>query len=502
MNARYLSIPATALVLVALLFAGNSSRTQEVAPQPAGMEVQARGPVHEAFAQPLNTQPEQGPVVPKAPPDPIPELPPDQKPEGDNVQWVPGYWAWDDDSNDFLWVSGFWRDVAPGRRWMPGHWQEIDRGWLWVSGFWASANAQEVQYLPPPPPTLETGPAVPATDNNSIYAPGCWVYRESRYFWRPGHWVAFRPHWVWTPARYVWTPIGCILVDDYWDYALEERGLLFAPCRFELRLWGNRPFIPQFVVEPDFLIGALFVNTANRRYFFGDYFEDRYQKHFVPWTDYRPIAGVVDHNFSYYRSLHAGQVGWETGLRELYRGRRVGEVPRPPRTFTEQVAAVKNFSTAKTGNVKIHQNINITNIQNVTALASLKEIHNVKVTTLGAIGQQKKAKVPSTTLKVLAVPKEEQARAMQQAIQMHDGAVQRRETEAKMLVQGGIPVNHTDAPHVAKLPVHQAPPVVTPAPKTIRTPPPAVTLPKHEERPIPKFEPPHPPAPPKHEKKS
>lgn len=33
-------------------------------------------------------------------------LPPDQKPEGDDVAWIPGYWAWDDERNDFLWVSG------------------------------------------------------------------------------------------------------------------------------------------------------------------------------------------------------------------------------------------------------------------------------------------------------------------------------------------------------------------------------------------------------------
>ena len=41
----------------------------------------ARGPVHEAFAQPFQANPQPGPVVPKRPPDPIPEEPPDQKPQ-------------------------------------------------------------------------------------------------------------------------------------------------------------------------------------------------------------------------------------------------------------------------------------------------------------------------------------------------------------------------------------------------------------------------------------
>src|SRR5262245_60231097 len=58
---------------------------QEKAPRAgalqAGVEVQARGPVHEAYAQPNGSDPRPGPVVNKQPPDPVPETPPDQKPE-------------------------------------------------------------------------------------------------------------------------------------------------------------------------------------------------------------------------------------------------------------------------------------------------------------------------------------------------------------------------------------------------------------------------------------
>ena len=43
------------------------------------------GPIHEAFAQPVDIQPEPGPIIPKAPPAAVEELPPDQKPAGDNV---------------------------------------------------------------------------------------------------------------------------------------------------------------------------------------------------------------------------------------------------------------------------------------------------------------------------------------------------------------------------------------------------------------------------------
>src|SRR5687768_3913616 len=80
---------------------------------PEGVEVQLRGPVHEAYAEPTDPQPQAQPVVPRQPPEPIEELPPDQRPEGDDVSWIPGYWAWDEETQDFLWVSGFWRDAPP-----------------------------------------------------------------------------------------------------------------------------------------------------------------------------------------------------------------------------------------------------------------------------------------------------------------------------------------------------------------------------------------------------
>src|SRR5437016_4275168 len=91
-----------------------------------GVEVLARGPVHEAYAGPVDTsRPQATPVVPKQPPAPLDEMPPDQKPAGEGVQWIPGYWGWDDERSDFIWVSGFWRVAPPGRQWMPGHWMAV-----------------------------------------------------------------------------------------------------------------------------------------------------------------------------------------------------------------------------------------------------------------------------------------------------------------------------------------------------------------------------------------
>ncbi len=136
---RRLAVVVGQLALAATLTTANTARTQQepipsgpaIGPAPAqqeGIEVLARGPIHEAFAEPVDNRPKPGRVVPKQPPDPIEELPPDQKPAGDNVQWLPGYWAWDDDRNDFIWVSGIWRNLPPGRQWAPGHWIEARHG--------------------------------------------------------------------------------------------------------------------------------------------------------------------------------------------------------------------------------------------------------------------------------------------------------------------------------------------------------------------------------------
>ena len=163
------------------------------------MEVLAKGPVHEAFATTAEA-PAAAPVVPKQPPEPIEELPPEQKPEGDNVQWLPGYWHWDEEGEKFIWVSGFWRQPPPGRVWVPGSWRAVTGGWHWVGGFWQEVSPKalpaqpnqpvqpEIEYLSEPPATLEVGPTVAAPSTTSMYVPGAWVWR-GRYVWRPGVWV-------------------------------------------------------------------------------------------------------------------------------------------------------------------------------------------------------------------------------------------------------------------------------------------------------------------------
>jgi hypothetical protein len=360
------------LGLAVVLQAGTPARADGPPPPPPpdGVEVQARGPVHEAYAEPVGVPPQAGPLVPKQPPEAIDEVPPDQKPEGDSVQWLPGYWAWDQDRNDFLWVSGFWRVPPPGRQWVAGHWQQVEHGWQWVHGFWAPAEQKQLEYVPPPPPLLDSGAPVPAPDETSTYVSGCWVYRETRFLWRPGFWVAHRPDWLWVPARYAWTPGGCLFVEGYWDHPLDDRGLLFAPVAIDPRYLAQAgwSYTPQYVVRTDFLLGALFVRPSAGHYYFGDYFEDRYERRgFVPWVDFRVGRDGYDPTYSYYRHAYHDEPLWDRSLRGLYAGRRDGDIPRPPHTLSQQQGLIDNFAANRTENGTVSRTINFTNGQNASA---------------------------------------------------------------------------------------------------------------------------------------
>ena len=311
-----------------------------------GVQVLTRGPVHEAFAGVVNVSPTPAPIVPKQPPEPIPELPPDQKPAGENVQWIPGYWGWDQDQADFVWVSGIWRVPPPNQQWVPGHWQQVPGGWQWIAGLWMPLGQTDIQMVPPPPPPPAEAAPPPAPDATSTYMPGIWVYQNNRYLWRPGFWVAYNPDWLWIPAHYIWVPSGCVFVEGFWDYPLANRGLLFAPVRIARQLW-TRPnwfFTPRYVVNTQTLLESLFVGPAHRNYYFGDYFDPRYQKlGFAFWANYHINRHAEDVLFGYYSHRPGGAV-WARELRDWYAGQHRGERPLPPRTFVQQNQVIQNLN--------------------------------------------------------------------------------------------------------------------------------------------------------------
>lgn len=82
-----------------------------------GIEPLDYGPIHEAYVTKV-TGTDILQAVPAEPPQDINERIPGSVLPG--VVWVPGYWAWSDQRNDFIWVSGVWRRPPPGHFWILG----------------------------------------------------------------------------------------------------------------------------------------------------------------------------------------------------------------------------------------------------------------------------------------------------------------------------------------------------------------------------------------------
>lgn len=520
MRLRLLAPPLLLAGVGTLLLIQSPAPSQDPAPPaaPDNFEVLARGPVHEAYAEPVDYTPEPGPVAAKAPPDPIDELPPDQKPEGDDVEWIPGYWGWDDEAKEYLWVSGFWRDMPPGRRWVPGTWQEAADGWHWTPGFWAAEDQESVEYVPPPPASIDAGPSVRPANETDIYVPGTWVYRETRFFWRPGYYVEYRPDWVWVPAHYVWTPGGCIFVEGYWDHPLHLRGLLFAPIRPRVDV-AAFVYRPAYVIQPDFLLSAMFVGPARRHYYFGDYFEAGYERRgFVAWFNYQPVRRVPDPVFGYYRSTYINQPAWGQGLTALYAGRRAGDIPRPPRTLVQQNTVINNITNNKTTNVNVTKNVNITNIQNVTVVRPITQVNNTEVTALAQLApsaaKETRPAAPRRTVNLTKINNTQINETKERVQQVRNIGRQRQQTEARLIADPPAAGGKDRPRPAAKLelpkPARVTPPAAktgetTPAPGTPKrtAPPPPPTVPKQVEREAPKAdrEPPTPVRPPTGTKK-
>ncbi|MCE9546654.1 MAG: hypothetical protein K8T25_14330 [Planctomycetia bacterium] len=281
----------------------------------------------------------------KQPPAAIEELPPDARPQGDHVSWIPGYWAWDEDRNDYIWVSGIWRNTPPGERWVPGYWAQIDNGYQWVAGSWVDAEAQHITYLPQPPDNIDEGPTTTSPGDDYFWVPGCWRWGDARYLWRPGYWSRGYANWLWIPDRYCYSPRGSYFCHGYWDYGLARRGWLFAPVWFRGDYYAPRGFYftPRSLVDTALLTASLFIGPNYRHYYYGD-FDGR--RGYYPWYAYHLSHRGYDPFFAHdvwrYGSRNRD---WYNNLARDYRDGRVrsnrdvtADLDRFRRAAGEQVA--------------------------------------------------------------------------------------------------------------------------------------------------------------------
>jgi hypothetical protein len=430
---------------------------------PLGVEVLARGPVHEAFATPL-AEPRPAPAVPKQPPANLEEMPPDERPEGD-VAWIAGYWAWDDDRQDFLWVSGCWRVKPDGKDWVPGYWREQGAGWQWVAGFWTAAagQRQELTYYPAPPAAPNVAPPPPAATPDQFYVPGYWMWVGNHYAWRAGYWTRTRPGYVYVASHYRWTPSGYVFIPGYWDHAVSRRGLLYAPVVVNPVVVGPQfVYTPYYAVSDRLMLDAFFVRPAHGVYYFGDYYGPRYtalgfeSSLIYSRRHYEPI--VV-----YQRYEYRNNPRWFDVQVNLVFERHAGRAPVPPRTLVQQRTVVNNVTNVTNiNNVTVNNNVtnvtrnvtnnvkNTTNVQQTTALAPARSVLAARGAKAVPVDATTRAQVKETT------------RTAQQAV-----ALERRKVEAAPPALGA-----QNKPRVAALPVAATPPAArinAPAPRPAAT---------------------------------
>ena len=427
-------VTALAVMGTFLVLDPTAGRAEEAATGDGpGVQVLTRGPVHEAFAGIVTANPEAGVVVPKAPPATIEELPPDERPEGANVTRIPGYWAWDDERADFLWVSGVWRALPPGRQWVAGYWGKAGTGYQWTAGYWADAATSETTYLPAPPATVEAGPNIAAPSADYDWSPGCWVWFDNRYAWRPGYWMAGRSDWNWCPAYYAWTPRGYVFIDGYWDYSIERRGVLFAPVYFDAGVYSRRGYFysPSIVIDLGVFADDLFLRPSYHHYYFGDYYATGYSRGgFYAAFSFQSGRHGYDPIYAHQRWEHRDDREWAHRVQTTYTYRREHADARPPRTWAAQ--------------------------QNLRPNAQSKENHLVVAKSLDQLSKQKDGPV-----RFQPVAREEKQQLVQRGQEVRKSRDERQTLEAAPGATSNVRSNQKVEPSTVKLP--RSPIVAQPA---------------------------------------
>ena len=302
------------------------------------VEVLTRGPVHEAFVETVAFNPRPSVVVMRECPPLIAETPPDLKPEGANVSWIPGYWAWDDERNDFLWISGIWRDLPYGRQWVPGYWTVCDSGYQWISGYWADANVTEIAYLPEPPQTVEAGPVGVAPSTEYVWIPGIWVWQHAHYAWRPASGLLRKPAGLGCPTITSGRHGGMSSSTDIGTTIWSAAGLCLRPVCFNASVYTRTAYVysPTIVIGLDAFADNLFIRPDYCHYYFGDYYAVAYERAgFYPCFAYHEHLGY-DPIFVHERWEHRHEGGWDRRFVQEFHNRRDHVELRPPRTFALQ----------------------------------------------------------------------------------------------------------------------------------------------------------------------
>lgn len=218
------------------------------------IEVLENGPVNEAFITPIGGDNLIFNAISAKPPEPIDERIPLQT--DSQAEWIPGYWAWQNELHDFIWVSGTWRRPPQDHLWISGFWKEYPDGWVWIHGFWNRVPENKINYIGIAPPDVLDENSPPPPNDNYAWNSGYWYFLpdSNDYQWVPGDWEEMNPDWILMPAHYVWRPGGYVFIPSYWDWPLDKRGKVFAPVQIQQEYRYRADFEPEQSVDASAII--------------------------------------------------------------------------------------------------------------------------------------------------------------------------------------------------------------------------------------------------------
>lgn len=245
------------------------------------METVKDADLHEAFVTRIS-----GNILidahPKKPPANIKEKIPEQT--DSSAIWIPGYWSWDEDLNDYIWTTGVWRRPPPGRNWVKGEWKEFEDGWAWIPGFWSETEASKLTYTDLPPPETLDEEIGESPGDDYFWNPGYWWYNASNdeYEWVDGQWEELDPSWVLIPTHYIWRPEGYALIDAYWDWPVDSLGQAYEPIYVAPSHRDTIIYEPVQVVETTRIIDHYFYTYPDHTCYYYHHF------HYHPyyWESY------------------------------------------------------------------------------------------------------------------------------------------------------------------------------------------------------------------------
>ena len=224
-------------------------------------------PLHEAFITPVRDIPPLQ-AVSMPPGVRINETVPPQPDQA--MLWIPGYWAYNSDLSDFVWVTGAWRRPPPEHTWISGKWAQLPEGWVWISGFWSPVPESSLTYIQKrPPDQIDEEAGMPGKDNY-FWMPGYWNYDQDTndFEWVGGQWAALDRNWIFVPAHYVWTEKGYVFIGAYWDFPLDLRGAAYSPIYVQPADRADYTYEPTAELDAGYITDSLLPYYPDYGYYY------------------------------------------------------------------------------------------------------------------------------------------------------------------------------------------------------------------------------------------